>query len=170
MILPTKMKGSEKQERMAIMEAAISISLSHPNIVQTYTYSLTPVRERTSHSGFTVTPSTSGSRRSAETSRLNRASPSGMFPSVAASAFEVQIILEYCDRGTLHDALIRHAFFLPDGRVNYLAVLETAADMARGLAHLHASNILHLDLKVGRFPSFPWPTYDFLKDAGFCRP
>lgn len=34
MVLPSKMSGAEKLERMAIMEAAISSSLSHPNVVQ----------------------------------------------------------------------------------------------------------------------------------------
>ena len=32
--------------------------------------------------------------------------------------------------------------------IDYLSVLETAADIARGMAHLHACNIVHLDLKV----------------------
>ena len=135
MILPTKMNGSEKKERMAIMEAAISSSLSCPNIVQTYTYTLTPVRDYRSNSSV----------------NMSRASPSGTLPSpVAASAFEVRIVLEFCDRGTLRHALSQRAFFLPDGSVNYLAVLETAADISRGMAHLHAQGILHSDLKVGR--------------------
>jgi hypothetical protein len=47
MILPPKMSGAEKRERMAIMEAAISSTLSHPNIVQTYTYTI----KRTTASG-----------------------------------------------------------------------------------------------------------------------
>jgi hypothetical protein len=34
MVLPPRMSGAEKRERMAVMEAAISSSLSHPNIVQ----------------------------------------------------------------------------------------------------------------------------------------
>jgi hypothetical protein len=34
MILPAKMSGAEKRERMAIMEAAISSTMAHPNIVQ----------------------------------------------------------------------------------------------------------------------------------------
>ncbi|GLI62400.1 hypothetical protein VaNZ11_005017 [Volvox africanus] len=37
-LLPAHMTGRERHERMAVMEAAISSSLSHPNIVQTYTY------------------------------------------------------------------------------------------------------------------------------------
>lgn len=34
LLLPTHLSGNEKRERMALMEAAISTSLSHPNIVQ----------------------------------------------------------------------------------------------------------------------------------------
>ena len=34
MILPANMSGQEKRERMAIMEAAISSTMQHPNIVQ----------------------------------------------------------------------------------------------------------------------------------------
>ncbi len=36
LILPSAMSGAEKRERMAFMEAAISGSLSHPNIVQVW--------------------------------------------------------------------------------------------------------------------------------------
>jgi hypothetical protein len=45
MVLPIKMSGAEKRERMAIVEAAISSSLFHSNIVRTYTYSMKPVRD-----------------------------------------------------------------------------------------------------------------------------
>jgi hypothetical protein len=34
MVLPAAMSGKERREKMAIMETAISSSLSHPNIVQ----------------------------------------------------------------------------------------------------------------------------------------
>jgi hypothetical protein len=34
MVFPAAMSGKEKREKMAIMETAISASLSHPNIVQ----------------------------------------------------------------------------------------------------------------------------------------
>lgn len=32
--------------------------------------------------------------------------------------------------------------------LNYLAVLETAADIARAMAHLHSMGIVHSDLKA----------------------
>ena len=38
MVFPANLSGKEKKEKMAIMEAAISSSLSHPNVVQTFTY------------------------------------------------------------------------------------------------------------------------------------
>ncbi len=33
MVLPANMSGKEKREKMAVMEAAISSSLAHPNVV-----------------------------------------------------------------------------------------------------------------------------------------
>ena len=83
----------------------------------------------------------------------------------------MQLVLEFCDRGDLRDALEAGAFRLHSrspldpaattasiphpvadadatGPIDYLSVLETAADIARGMAHLHACNIVHLDLKV----------------------
>ena len=36
MMLPSNMSGMERRESMAIMEAAISSALSHPNIVQVW--------------------------------------------------------------------------------------------------------------------------------------
>jgi hypothetical protein len=34
MLLPTRMSGTEKREKMALMEAAISSAMNHPNILQ----------------------------------------------------------------------------------------------------------------------------------------
>lgn len=47
-VLPANMSGSEKREKMGVMEAAISSSLSHPNIVQTFTYTIKPMRDNAS--------------------------------------------------------------------------------------------------------------------------
>ncbi len=33
--------------------------------------------------------------------------------------------------------------------LNYAAILDTAADIARAMAHLHRADVLHGDLKVG---------------------
>lgn len=41
-VLPAALSGKAKRERMAVMEAAISSTMAHPNIVQTYTYDMRP--------------------------------------------------------------------------------------------------------------------------------
>jgi serine/threonine protein kinase len=46
-VLPANMSGAAKHERMVIMEAAISSSMNHPNVVQTYTYSIKPIFDAT---------------------------------------------------------------------------------------------------------------------------
>ncbi|GAX80144.1 hypothetical protein CEUSTIGMA_g7582.t1 [Chlamydomonas eustigma] len=153
MVLPIKLSGAEHRERMAIMEAAISSSLSHPNIVKTHTYSLKPVRESVSSLswdggksaiGFSVESSFfAGCERSSVDTV--RSSPGG-----SVSAFQVQIVQELCDRGSLREALDLGLFHGgPEGDdVNYPTVLETALDVARGMRHLHSCNILHSDLKA----------------------
>lgn len=40
MVLPARMSGAEKRERMLVMEAAISTAMLHPNIVQVCASSL----------------------------------------------------------------------------------------------------------------------------------
>ena len=67
--------------------------------------------------------------------------------------FEVSLVLEFADRGSLRDALDAGAFALDGpgataGGVNYAAVLDTAADVARAMLHLHSQSVLHADLKA----------------------
>lgn len=44
-VLPADMSMSSRAEKMAVMEVAISSSLSHPHLVQTYTYRIRPIEE-----------------------------------------------------------------------------------------------------------------------------
>jgi hypothetical protein len=45
MVLPAAMTNSERAHKMAVMEIGISSSMSHPHLVQTYTYSIRPIQE-----------------------------------------------------------------------------------------------------------------------------
>ena len=74
-----------------------------------------------------------------------------------SSVTQVQLVLEFCDLGSLRSQLDAGAFLLGpasatvDAAVaapNYLAVLEVASDVARGMLHLHDLDIMHCDLKV----------------------
>ncbi|KAG2426117.1 hypothetical protein HYH02_014872 [Chlamydomonas schloesseri] len=271
-VLPARMSGKEKREKMAVMEAAISSSLAHPNIVQTYTYHIRPLRDSSALPPTTSAPGGQGllvgtavagggaggthslqpsgggaanglgvgsgsgaapmggeagnagnvgrtqvladqgaimigspdSSVSATASALAPPLPPGSTAAAAAAAavaavgtappaapppanptattgvtsnrgvsltdptggvgggggtaplsagaggihsYEVQLVLEYCDRGCLRDALDAGAFFSAEG-LNYLAILDTAADVAKALLHLHLNDVLHGDLKA----------------------
>ncbi|KAG1667880.1 hypothetical protein FOA52_013640 [Chlamydomonas sp. UWO 241] len=94
--------SSFHRERMAIMEAAISKSLSHPNIVQTYTYSIKPLK-----SGQPV--STGITRKDPD--QLGSSNPGySRQGSGLHNGFEVQLVLEFCDCGTLWDAIAAGCF------------------------------------------------------------
>ncbi|KXZ43572.1 hypothetical protein GPECTOR_86g365 [Gonium pectorale] len=62
----------------------------------------------------------------------------------------VVTVQQFCDRGTLFGA-IQRGIFQPGGtwspRVARRALLRTAAEVARGLAHLHSLGVVHGDLK-----------------------
>ena len=68
---------------------------------------------------------------------------------VAVTGHELRLVMEYCDRGSLGGLLKDHGGFIgEDGQLDYAAVLETAADVAKGMIHLHKNNICHNDLKA----------------------
>jgi serine/threonine protein kinase len=61
---------------------------------------------------------------------------------------QVRLVCEYCDKGSLREALDLGAFTKADGGINYPAVLDTAIEIATAVAHLHHKNVLHSDLKA----------------------
>ncbi|KAJ9524730.1 hypothetical protein QJQ45_024366 [Haematococcus lacustris] len=149
MVMPANMSGAEKREKMAIMEAAISSSLSHPNIVQTYTYAIRPIKDRTAmpegmEPGLLVT-SDGTTTAGADAVKDSGSSMSNISQNV--HSYEVRLVLEYCDKGSLREALDEGAFMGANG-LNYHAVLDTGLDVAKAMLHLHSLNVLHADLKA----------------------
>ncbi|GIM13633.1 hypothetical protein Vretimale_16702 [Volvox reticuliferus] len=150
MILPANMTGQEKREKMAVMEAAISSSLVHPNIVTTYTYFIRPYHEPT-HEGVQQMPSqfngvSFSGRGSSDVAALSERSATSQGTEAPIHSYEVRLVLEYCDKGSLKDALDQNVFV--QGSLNLAAMLETAADVAKAMVHMHAANVLHSDLKA----------------------
>ncbi|PNH07789.1 hypothetical protein TSOC_005724 [Tetrabaena socialis] len=141
MILPANMTGQVKREKMAVMEAAISSSLVHPNIVTTYTYFIRPYHEPV-HSGVqNMLASQAGVSMTKQQTSDTQTSASSEESSTIHS-YEVRLVLEFCDKGSLKDALDQQAF-LQGGAFNLCAMLETAGDVAKAMVHMHAANVLH---------------------------
>ncbi|KAG2431643.1 hypothetical protein HYH02_013220 [Chlamydomonas schloesseri] len=102
MVLPTNMSGKEKREKMAVMETAISSSLSHPNIVQTYTYAVLPVKGDQLQQPAGIQLGAGASLTVESTSPLAlMAAPDQS----GVHSWEVRLVLEFCDRGSLRDVL-----------------------------------------------------------------
>uniref|UniRef100_A0A7S3VTM3 Protein kinase domain-containing protein n=1 Tax=Dunaliella tertiolecta TaxID=3047 RepID=A0A7S3VTM3_DUNTE len=152
-MLPSNMSGREKREKMVVWEAAISSSLIHPNICQTYHYRIKPVKESArpcremDNFGSGVVVSEHSSSKPRFSIRTDTERNSGSTGSEEVHSYEVHLVLEYCDRSSLRDALDAGAFLAPNG-LNYAAQLDCAMDVAKAMLHLHCNNILHLDLKT----------------------
>eukprot|EP00200_Dunaliella_tertiolecta_P017894 CAMPEP_0202422936 /NCGR_PEP_ID=MMETSP1128-20130828/51118_1 /ASSEMBLY_ACC=CAM_ASM_000463 /TAXON_ID=3047 /ORGANISM="Dunaliella tertiolecta, Strain CCMP1320" /LENGTH=687 /DNA_ID=CAMNT_0049031019 /DNA_START=129 /DNA_END=2189 /DNA_ORIENTATION=- len=85
-MLPGNMSGREKREKMVVWEAAISSSLIHPNVCQTYHYRIKPVKE--------------SAKQGLETDKCGSAMVSsdlgGSSCTDEVHSYEVQLVLEYC--------------------------------------------------------------------------
>ncbi|CAK0736720.1 hypothetical protein CVIRNUC_000792 [Coccomyxa viridis] len=111
------------------LEAMHSVDLGHPNIVQTYKSTQRAVQ---SGQEYRPSPEEGGGKQFTET----------------------WLVLEYCDKGNLQDAVDRGVFVMsrsnaPEQQCNVRSVRETALEIASALAYLHSLNILHGDLSGG---------------------
>mmetsp|Transcript_25649 Transcript_25649/g.55849 ORF Transcript_25649/g.55849 Transcript_25649/m.55849 type:complete len:1132 (+) Transcript_25649:194-3589(+) len=118
-----KLFGGESAQRTAMTEAAIGASLLHPNVVITYTYELKALKVQGDNL-IMVEPKT-----------------------LVVTDWKLYIVQEFCDAGSLRQAVLRRRFWdelRMQPRLDL--ILEVATELAGGLAHLHAKNIIHGDL------------------------
>ena len=125
------------------------ITLPAPHLVaQTFDYSLNPI------TADVTGGSDGGNQQMSEaigSSNDGRRCSSGGAGLSSILGFEVQIIMEKCDCGSLRQMLDKGGAPFKDpcsGQISYEAVLATAADIAKGMAQLHAMNIVHSDCKT----------------------
>jgi serine/threonine protein kinase len=62
---------------------------------------------------------------------------------------QMRLVLEYCDRGSLASYLKHHQGMRDiSGSFQIANLIETAADIVKGMLHLHMNDICHNDLKA----------------------
>lgn len=104
---------------MIAFEGALSASLAHPNLVQTFKYSIRHT-QREGDNGDGSEP-----------------------PDPRLCGFEVWIVQEWCGLGTLSKKISRREMLETGG---YAEVAEVSAEIASAASYLHSRGIIHGDL------------------------
>lgn len=134
---PTCIEKQNKREYTMAMEAAISASMCHPNVVQTYCYELVPITCNRSSDASKDASMTDGTEVSYNTSQ-----DSDMPQRVL---WEAHIIQEFCSGGSLDYAIKEGRLARQDGSSSEAPDLGTALSIARdvaaGMVHVHAMQV-----------------------------
>ncbi|PNH01158.1 Proline-rich receptor-like protein kinase PERK7 [Tetrabaena socialis] len=128
-----------RARKRAVLEAAIYLSLAHPNVVSTYTYELRPLVQE-------PPPGPAPDWGSESTSRDG----GGGSPSCdeEADGHKLYIVQELCNSGSQRYALAAGmAGSVARGGACRRLALRLALDVALGMAHVHSRRIVHGDLK-----------------------
>ena len=143
------------------IEAVITANMAHPNVVRTIAHAIALAEPGTGFSGARsmAVDCTNWGRSSGALSprgRRGEGSPGSENPRgflaeepAAAPLPECWLLLEYADCGSLMEAVVRGLFRTSsDGPVNWAALLTTAAEIASGIAFLHARRCGMLPVRV----------------------
>eukprot|EP00803_Ostreobium_quekettii_P010595 evm.model.scf_1357.3 EVM.evm.TU.scf_1357.3 scf_1357:31823-34903(-) len=130
--------GKNKQRQRVVYEAAISSSVAHRNLVQTYTYSFKKLQSES----LEMPPS----RRSKDPRHVDIVM--GGKCSEHAVDWKLYIVQEFCDGGSLRECLDNQkAMDATGGRPKLGVICRIAFEVAAGMCHLHKQhNIVHGDL------------------------
>ncbi|GIL48174.1 hypothetical protein Vafri_4863 [Volvox africanus] len=163
MVVATEPDGSRegRQARQrAVLEAAISLSMAHPNVVVTYSYDVKPLVHAPVEVGSQglCGPAMEPGEDKAETTPVSPNSmqdwtavhgqqEDGNIPE-AYGAVKLYIVQEYCNGGTLRGALDEGmAGCIRAGGLAGMLARHLALDIALGMQHIHSRRIVHGDLK-----------------------
>lgn len=127
-----------------MLEAAIGSTLSHPNVVATYTHIIKPLTTMVAQHGV------------AAPDNVVQAREVGVVSDVAVSGWKLFIVQELCEGGPLKNMIDSgffqcHTFGPPSStstmkEPQMVHVLSAVLQIARGLNHIHSKNIIHGDL------------------------
>ncbi|KXZ46655.1 hypothetical protein GPECTOR_41g619 [Gonium pectorale] len=137
LVVRDALAGAEgRQRQQAVLEAAISLSMAHENLVATYTYMLKPLVQQPPSAEDGAADGGGSPGRSVGPDEITVVDG-------GADAYKLYIVQELCNGGSLRQAL----GVVRNGGSGRLLALRLALDVARGVAHVHACRIVHGDLK-----------------------
>jgi len=147
-----RMESGSKMEAMLAMEAAISASLCHPNVVQTYSCEVLPIMNKAKGSEGDDPPRSRGPSSCGSKPEESLTSADTPVDEPEVVMWEARIIQEYCSLGSLEKNL--RSGQLPgqsekNSEPSQDVALRMARDIAAGMMHIHAMQVVHGDLKVG---------------------
>lgn len=130
------------------LELYMGQSVNHPNLVKVLGVYLGGDRE-TDGSNFSLDPEVTIYDSPHCDHRTSSSLFSDMAQDLSEGPEEIWIIMEYCNKGSLRDAIREGEFFEDKDRQKprILHILFAALEVAAALEHLHAFGIIHGDLK-----------------------
>ncbi|KAG2454131.1 hypothetical protein HYH02_001167 [Chlamydomonas schloesseri] len=169
LVVHDSLMGAERHR--AILEAAISKSLNHLNVVTTYETKVIPLsvpaaarqqqqqQQRAALQPEAGGPGLLGASAAGEGSSAAAAGATSVSPGDNAApgvldattdTYKLLLVMEYCDAGSLACALDDHVVgSVAAGGLAALCALTLALDVACGMRHIHSRNIIHGDLSAG---------------------
>ncbi|KIY91594.1 hypothetical protein MNEG_16370 [Monoraphidium neglectum] len=142
---------------MAIMEAVLSSTMSHPNVVQVaagafgvYTYYLNPTLV-SAVGGMQGGDSLSSPRAAGGgggSGGGGGGGGGGAEGEADIAGWTLKLVMEYCNEGSLRDALDCGLLCTPGSFLSPSSVLALSHDVASAMLHLHSEGIVHGDLKA----------------------
>ncbi|KAG2425562.1 hypothetical protein HXX76_013606 [Chlamydomonas incerta] len=150
-----------RQRQRAVLEAAVSSTLSHPNVVQTYAFDVRKMGELPQVGGVAGAGANRGRgappaleavvEEEGEEQQEEQATPHASSPEQDA-VYQLLLIQAYCEGGPLWEGIASGDLYMglaPDSLGGALLGLCLALDVAAGMAHVHARGIVHGDLSSG---------------------
>jgi len=156
--LPPRLRKTDTAEARALLEMAISATMAHPNVVQTYSYEMVVIKagqpgaQGSGADGvcdIERPPGSGGEEHEMDGSAIMDAAEAMQEAAAGQSYQEARLIQELCDMNTLRHNLDSKSLCSkgePLPNVGLMTML--AHDVACGLQHIHWQNIVHGDIKA----------------------
>lgn len=137
-------RSNEKEALKDAVEMAVLSTVHHPNIVQVFAC-LTDMVEVADNDSVSFSSGGSGAIRP----RYRKLLPGEEESAAAVCSI---VVMEFCEHGTLRDAIKRGVFHrqMPGGMlgVDVRTVVEVLLEVAESIGYLHSLKLLHCDIKI----------------------